>query len=86
MPVLTVTAPKVLVLERRIVPPSVLMFAPRIVMSRSLSLLVMLRTQGCDPMILWFQLRKLLDTPRQMLQEMLDLAIKEDGENAPVTR
>lgn len=29
--------------------------------------------------------RKLMETPRQMLHEMLDLAIKEDGENAPVT-
>jgi|TARA_B100001093_G_scaffold511170_1_gene578482 hypothetical protein len=27
-----------------------------------------------------------METPRQMLQEMLDLAIKEGRENAPVTR
>ena len=44
VPVLTMSAPKVFVAERRIVPPSVFMFELRVVMSRSLSSLVMLRT------------------------------------------
>ena len=51
VPALTVSAPKVFVAERRIVPPSVFMFELRVVMSRSLSSLVMLRTWGCYPMI-----------------------------------
>lgn len=51
VPALTVSAPKVFVAERRIVPPSVFMFELRVVMSRLLSSLVMLRTRGCYPMV-----------------------------------